>query len=99
MVATARHTLEDSCNPRGCVGRHRGHHFLMAGYSLFRAARAWRTRGHATPVSGAAAGEMISGRARAGLAAASSERMFAGKKPVQVTRVRITDAGRRALAG
>jgi len=40
---------------------------------------------------------MISGRARAGLAAASSERMFAGKTPMQVTRVRITDAGRRAL--
>jgi len=35
---------------------------------------------------------------RAGLASATSERMFAGKKPMQVTRARITDAGRRALA-
>jgi len=33
------------------------------------------------------------------LAAASTERMLAGKTPMEVTRVRITDAGRRALAG
>jgi len=36
---------------------------------------------------------------RTGLATASSERVMAGKKPMEVTRVRITDAGRRALAG
>jgi hypothetical protein len=34
----------------------------------------------------------------AGLATATPERVFAGAKPVEVTRVRITDAGRRALA-
>jgi hypothetical protein len=34
----------------------------------------------------------------AGLATAMAERVFAGGKPVEVTRVRITDAGRRALA-
>ena len=31
-------------------------------------------------------------------ATATPERVFAGGKPVEVTRVRITDAGRRALA-
>jgi hypothetical protein len=31
------------------------------------------------------------------LATATPERVFAGGKPVEVTRVRITDAGRRAL--
>jgi hypothetical protein len=35
---------------------------------------------------------------RAGLAAATTERMLAGKTPMKVTRVRITNAGRRALA-
>jgi len=35
---------------------------------------------------------------RTGLATATAERVMAGKKPMQVTRVRITDAGRRALA-
>jgi hypothetical protein len=34
----------------------------------------------------------------AGLATATPERALAGGKPVDVTRVRITDAGRRALA-
>jgi|HubBroStandDraft_6_1064221.scaffolds.fasta_scaffold6207444_1 hypothetical protein len=34
----------------------------------------------------------------AGLATAMAERVYAGGKPVEVTRVRITDAGRRALA-
>jgi hypothetical protein len=34
----------------------------------------------------------------AGLATASAERMLAGRHPMEVTRVRITDAGRRALA-
>jgi hypothetical protein len=31
------------------------------------------------------------------LATATPERVFAGGKPIEVTRVRITDAGRRAL--
>ena len=35
---------------------------------------------------------------KAGLATATPERVYAGGKPVEVTRVRITDAGRRALA-
>jgi len=34
---------------------------------------------------------------RAGLAPAGTERMIAGNKPMQVTCVRITDTGRRAL--
>jgi hypothetical protein len=33
------------------------------------------------------------------LATATPERVYAGGKSVEVTRVRITDAGRRALAG
>ena len=35
---------------------------------------------------------------REGLATATTECMLAGKTPMAVTRVRITDAGRRALA-
>ena len=35
---------------------------------------------------------------RAGLASASSERVRAGREVIEVARVRITDAGRRALA-
>jgi hypothetical protein len=35
---------------------------------------------------------------RAGLATAKVERVVAGTRPIEVTRVRITDAGRRALA-
>ena len=34
----------------------------------------------------------------AGLATAQAERMVAGSRPIEVTRVRITEAGRRALA-
>jgi len=34
-----------------------------------------------------------------GLATTTEERVIAGKKPMDVTRVRITDAGRRALSG
>ena len=34
---------------------------------------------------------------RAGLATATAERVMAGKRPIDVTRVRITDAGRRVL--
>jgi hypothetical protein len=36
---------------------------------------------------------------RAGLASAGTERMVAGGRSIEVTRVRITEAGRRALAG
>jgi hypothetical protein len=35
---------------------------------------------------------------RAGLATAKTERMVAGGRPMEVARVRITDAGRRSLA-
>ena len=35
---------------------------------------------------------------RDGLASASSERMLAGKTPMEVMRLHITEAGRRALA-
>jgi hypothetical protein len=35
----------------------------------------------------------------AGLATATPERVFAAGRPVEVTQVRITDAGRLALAG
>jgi hypothetical protein len=36
---------------------------------------------------------------RAGLATAGTERMVAGGRSIEVARVRITDAGRRALSG
>jgi hypothetical protein len=36
---------------------------------------------------------------RAGLATATAERVRAGNKTIEVPRVRITEAGRRALAG
>jgi hypothetical protein len=36
---------------------------------------------------------------RAGLATATSERVVAGRHKIEVARVRITEAGRRALAG
>jgi hypothetical protein len=36
---------------------------------------------------------------RAGLATAKAERVVAGRLPMEVTRVRITEAGRRALGG
>jgi hypothetical protein len=36
---------------------------------------------------------------RAGLASASAERMRAGSKAMEIARVRITEAGRRALDG
>jgi hypothetical protein len=35
----------------------------------------------------------------AGLASASTERVVAGRLPMEVTRVRITEVGRRALGG
>jgi hypothetical protein len=34
---------------------------------------------------------------RAGLASATAERMIAGNKTMEIARVRITEAGRRAL--
>jgi hypothetical protein len=36
---------------------------------------------------------------RAGLASAGTERMVAGGRSIDVSRLRITDAGRRALSG
>ena len=41
--------------------------------------------------------DLLSRIVRERLATATSERVFAGGKPVEVTRVRITDAGHRAL--
>jgi hypothetical protein len=43
--------------------------------------------------------DMIAGLIRAGLATAERETMKAGAKPVEVLRVRVTDAGRRAIEG
>jgi hypothetical protein len=42
--------------------------------------------------------EMLADLIRAGLATAKIERMMAGKRPIEVVRVRITEPGRRALA-
>jgi hypothetical protein len=42
---------------------------------------------------------MLADLVRAGLASVMSERMRAGGRVVLVVRVRITDAGRRALEG
>jgi hypothetical protein len=44
-------------------------------------------------------GDMIAGLVRAGLATAERESMKAGAKPVEIVRVRITDAGRSAIEG
>jgi hypothetical protein len=41
--------------------------------------------------------ELLVDMVRAGLATAHVERMVSGKRKVEVTRVKITDAGRRAL--
>jgi hypothetical protein len=43
--------------------------------------------------------EMLTILVRDGLATATPETVHAGKRPVEVVRVRITDAGRLALAG
>ena len=43
--------------------------------------------------------DMITGLVRAGLATAERETMKAGAKPIEVVRVRITDAGRQAIEG
>ena len=42
--------------------------------------------------------ELLVELVRAGLATASTERMLASGRPMEVTRLRITGAGRRALA-
>jgi hypothetical protein len=42
--------------------------------------------------------DMMVDLVNAGLATAQTERMVAGNRPMEVTRVKITDAGRRALA-
>ena len=41
--------------------------------------------------------EMVADLVRAGLAVAKRETMSAGAKPVEVVRLRITDAGRKAV--
>jgi hypothetical protein len=43
--------------------------------------------------------EMLVELIRTGLASAEDERMVAGGKQIEVARVRITEAGRRALGG
>jgi hypothetical protein len=43
--------------------------------------------------------EMLVELVRAGLATARIERVVAGRRSIDVVRVRITDAGRQALAG
>jgi hypothetical protein len=43
--------------------------------------------------------KFIAGLVDAGLATTKTERMMAGRQAVEVTRVRITDAGRDALEG
>ena len=42
--------------------------------------------------------DLMIGVVRAGLMTATAERVIAAGKPVHITRVRITDIGRRALA-
>ena len=42
--------------------------------------------------------ELLVELVRAGLATASTERMLASGRPMEITRLRITGAGRRALA-
>jgi hypothetical protein len=43
--------------------------------------------------------ELMVDMIRDGLATAKTDRMRAGKRTIQVVRLRITDAGRRVLAG
>jgi hypothetical protein len=43
--------------------------------------------------------DMIADLVRDGLATAHRDTMWAGRRKIKVARVRITDAGRRALAG
>src|SRR5262245_57207298 len=43
--------------------------------------------------------DLLADMVRAGFATAHSERVRAGGQPIEVTRVHITDAGRRALRG
>jgi hypothetical protein len=42
--------------------------------------------------------DMLAKIVLAGLASVSTERVLAGRQPIEVARLRITDAGRRALA-
>jgi hypothetical protein len=44
-------------------------------------------------------GDMIAGLVDAGLATARRETVEAGERPIEVVRVMITDAGRRAIEG
>jgi hypothetical protein len=43
--------------------------------------------------------EMLTGLVRDGLATATTETVHAGKRPIKVTWLTITDLGRQALAG
>jgi hypothetical protein len=43
--------------------------------------------------------DMMGGLARCGFVTARAERPFAGGKPMEIKRLQITEAGRRALAG
>ena len=43
--------------------------------------------------------DVLTGPVRDGLATAAPGIMYAGKRPITVTRLRITDIGRQALAG
>ena len=43
-------------------------------------------------------GELLAGLVRDSLASIAAETITAGRKPIEVARLRITDAGRRALA-
>jgi hypothetical protein len=43
-------------------------------------------------------GELLAGLVRDSLASMAAETITAGRKPIEVARLRITDAGRRALA-
>jgi hypothetical protein len=43
--------------------------------------------------------ELLADLVRAGLATATDDRVRAGTREMQITRVQITDAGRQALAG
>ena len=43
--------------------------------------------------------DLLADMVRAGFATAQSERVHAGGQPIDVTRVHITDAGRRTLKG
>jgi hypothetical protein len=50
------------------------------------------------PTTGQKHQRLASGRLRDGLATATAERVVAGNRTIEIARVRITEAGRRALA-